>query len=182
MKANVFRHALNLWPPFFFSGVHITSVASDFRHARVELRARPWNRNYFGTHFGGSLFAMTDPFWMLLAMKSLGNDFIVWDKAGSIEFLKPGRGTVHACFVLDDAILDELRTATGEGAKALRWFETDVIDATGDVVARVRKQLYVRRKPRTVGGARSDSGYRDASNPPQGAAGTSGDMGSKSHN
>ena len=121
-------------------------MSDDYRRARVELRMRPWNRNYVGSHFGGSLFAMTDPFWMLLAMKSIGRDYIVWDKAGTIEFVKPGRGTVHAEFVLEDAVLEELRQATADGDKALRWFDTDVRDADGEVVARIRKQLYVRRK------------------------------------
>jgi hypothetical protein len=79
-------------------------------------------------------------------MHALGSDYIVWDQAGTIEFLKPGRGTVHATFRLDDTILDQLREATAGGAKRLHWFETDVVDASGEVVARVRKQLYVRRK------------------------------------
>ncbi len=64
---------------------------------------RPWNRNYVGSHFGGSLFAMTDPFWMLLALHALGSDYIVWDQAGEIAFARPGRGTVAAEFHLDDA-------------------------------------------------------------------------------
>lgn len=147
MKSSVFRLILNLWPPFLFPGIRVTHVAADYRRARVELRMRPWNRNYVGTHFGGSLFAMTDPFWMLLVMQSLGRDYIVWDKAGEIEFVKPGRGTVHAQFELDDAVLAHLRSETAGGAKVLHWFDTDVLDRSGDVVARVRKQLYVRRKP-----------------------------------
>ncbi len=146
MKARPLRHVLNLWPPFLFSGVHVSRLDPDYRHARVELRMRPWNRNYVGTHFGGSLFAMTDPFWMLLVMKSLGKGYIVWDKAGGIEFVKPGRGTVHARFDLEEAALDELRQAAAGGGKVLRWFQTDVVDDSGDVVARVRKQLYIRRK------------------------------------
>ena len=148
MKANLFRHILNWWPPFLFTGIHVGTISDDFRHARVELRMRPWNRNYVGTHFGGSLFAMTDPFWMLLAMHAIGRDYVVWDQAGSIEFVKPGRGTVHARFDLEDAVLDELRAATADGGKALRWFDTDIVDGNGDVVARVRKQLYVRLKRR----------------------------------
>ncbi|MBA2237877.1 MAG: DUF4442 domain-containing protein [Lysobacter sp.] len=147
MKASTFRHLLNAWPPFLFTGIRVTAISADFRHARVELRMRPWNRNYVGTHFGGSLFAMTDPFWMLLAINLLGRDYIVWDKAGAIEFVKPGRGTVHACFDMETAVLDELRSCTEDGSRCLRWFQTDVLDAQGDVVARIRKQLYVRRKP-----------------------------------
>lgn len=146
MKARVFRHVLNLWPPFLFTGIRVTDLAADYGHARVELRMRPWNRNYVGTHFGGSLFAMTDPFWMLLVMQSLGRDYTVWDKAGAIEFVKPGRGTVQARFKLDEHVLAELRDAAAGGDKVLRWFETDVTNGEGDVVARVRKQLYVRRK------------------------------------
>jgi acyl-coenzyme A thioesterase PaaI-like protein len=146
MRARVFRHILNLWPPFLFAGIRVTGIAVDYSHARVELRMRPWNRNYVGTHFGGSLFAMTDPFWMLLALQSLGRDYIVWDRAGEIEFVKPGRGTVHACFALDATTVGELREAAAGGDKVLRWFETDVLDGNGDIVARVRKQLYVRRK------------------------------------
>ncbi|KRG37333.1 tetrameric acyl-CoA thioesterase [Stenotrophomonas panacihumi] len=147
MKASLFRLGLNLWPPFLFTGIRVVELGEDYRHARVELRMRPWNRNYVGTHFGGSLFAMTDPFWMLLVMHNIGRDYYVWDKAGAIEFVKPGRGTVSAQFRIDDAVLDELRQATASGEKTLRWFENEVIDAQGDVVAKVRKQLYVKRKP-----------------------------------
>lgn len=147
MKPSTLRHGMNLWPPFLFSGVHVAAIGSDWRSARVELRMRPWNRNYVGTHFGGSLFAMTDPFWMLLVKESLGRDYYVWDQAGTIEFLKPGRGTVHATFELEEAALNAIRAATADGSKYLHWFDTEVIDAAGEVVARVRKQVYARRKP-----------------------------------
>jgi acyl-coenzyme A thioesterase PaaI-like protein len=146
VSARTLRHALNLWPPFLFAGIRVTDIGDDFRHARVELRMRPWNRNYVGTHFGGSLFAMTDPFWMLLVMNAIGDDHIVWDRAAAIEFEKPGRGTVVAEFSIDDAVLDELRAATAGGDKVLRWFDTTIRDGDHEVVARVRKQLYLRRK------------------------------------
>jgi acyl-coenzyme A thioesterase PaaI-like protein len=147
MNASLFRHGLNLWPPFLATGIHVTHRAPDWRRARVELRLRPWNRNAVGTHFGGSLFAMTDPFWMLLVMRGLGRDYVVWDRSGTIDFLKPGRGVVHADFSLDEATLEAIRAETADGAKHLRWFETPVLDSAGDTVAMVRKQVYVRRKP-----------------------------------
>ena len=150
MKASTLRHGLNLWPPFLFSGIHVTRISDDYRHARVELRTRPWNQNYVRTHFGGSLFAMTDPFWMIMTLRALGNDHVVWDKAAEIEFIRPGRGTVHAEFALDEATLQTIRDATADGAKYLHWFTTDVLDAAGEPVARVRKQIYVRRKRRAA--------------------------------
>ncbi|MGV8961297.1 MAG: DUF4442 domain-containing protein [Stenotrophomonas sp.] len=147
MKASTFRLGINLWPPFLFSGIQVTDIAADYRHVRVELRMRPWNRNYVHTHFGGSLFAMTDPFWMLAVLRNLGSEYYVWDKSGSIDFIKPGRGTVWTEFRLEPAVLDEIRDATAGGAKYLRWFENEILDTQGDVVARVRKQVYIRRKP-----------------------------------
>jgi acyl-coenzyme A thioesterase PaaI-like protein len=146
ITASSLRRVLNLWPPFLFAGIRVRTLSADFRHARVVLRPHWYNRNFVGTHFGGSLFAMTDPFWMIMTMQALGGGYIVWDKAADIEFVKPGRGRVAAEFRLDDSVLEHIRDATAAGGKSLHWFETDVIDGDGDVVARVRKQVYVRRK------------------------------------
>jgi acyl-coenzyme A thioesterase PaaI-like protein len=144
MTPTRFRWLVRVWPPFLFSGIRVTRVADDWSFVRVELRERWYNRNYVGTHFGGSLFAMADPFWMILLIRRLGPGYRVWDRAGEIEFVKPGRGTVSVEFVLDAAIVEEVRAATAGGEKLLRWFETEVKDAAGEVVARVRKQVYVR--------------------------------------
>jgi len=148
MRPSTFRRLLNLWPPFLFNSIHVLELNEDWSRARVALRLRPWNRNYVRSQFGGNLFAMTDPFWMLLAMHRLGSDYYVWDKAGAIDFVTPGREDVYASFHLTDAMVEELRMAAAGGDKVLRWFETEVATASGDVVARVRKQLYVRLKPK----------------------------------
>lgn len=140
------RRVMNLWPPFLFSGIRVQAVSADWRYARVRLKLAWYNRNYVKTHFGGSLFSMTDPFWMILVMECLGRDYVVWDQAGGIEFVAPGREDVYAEFTVEETVLDELRAATATGEKCLRWFDVDVKTATGEVIARVRKQLYVRRK------------------------------------
>lgn len=158
MNATLFRHGINLWPPFLFTGIHVAAISSDYRDITVELRQRPWNRNYVGTHFGGSLFAMADPFWMLGLMHALSRDYYVWDRAAEIEFLKPGRGTVRTSFHIDDALLRTLRDATAGGEKALRWFSNDIVDASGEVVARVRKQVYIRLKPKARGAGETAGG------------------------
>ena len=148
MRPAAFCRLLNLWPPFLFNSIRVQSLSEDWSEARVVLKLRPWNRNYVRSHFGGNLFAMTDPFWMLLVMHQLGDDYIVWDKAGSIDFVAPGREHVYARFRLELATADELRAEAASGSKVLRWFETDITTLSGEVVARVRKQLYVRLKPR----------------------------------
>jgi acyl-coenzyme A thioesterase PaaI-like protein len=140
------RLAMNVYPPLLFAGIRITELSHDWRRAAVRLRLTRWNRNYVGTQFGGSLFAMTDPFWMLLMMNRLGSDYIVWDVAAQIDFVSPGRGDVFATFVLDDERVAAFKAATDAQPKHLDWFDVDVTDADGKVVARVRKQLYARRK------------------------------------
>ena len=145
-SARALRRVLNIYPPLCFAGIRVLEIADDWRHARVVLRKRWYNSNYVGTQFGGSLFSMTDPFWMILIMECLGRDYIVWDKAGEIEFVAPGREDVYAEFHIDDAMLDEIRAATAGGEKYLRWCETAITTHSGEVIARVRKQLYVRRK------------------------------------
>ena len=147
MKASSLRRILNLWPPLLFAGIRVERL-DDYRYARVRLRLAWYNRNYVRVHFGGSLFSMTDPFWMIMVLKSLGDEHVVWDQAAEIRFVSPGREDVFAEFRIDDAVLDDLRAATAGGPKCLRWFETEVRTASGEVVAVVRKQVYVRRKRR----------------------------------
>ncbi len=137
---------MNLWPPFFFNSIKITHISDDWSAVTVRLKLRPWNRNYVKTQFGGNMFAMTDPFWMLLVMHQLGRDYYVWDKAGAIEFVAPGREDVYAHFVLDEATVASLRQQAASGEKVLRWFDVDVTTAQGEVVAKVRKQVYIRLK------------------------------------
>lgn len=150
MKANTLRLLINLWPPFLFTGIKSTWISPDFSEARVSLHARWYNRNYVGTHFGGSLFAMTDPWYMLLLLHRLGPDYLVWDRRAAIEFIAPGRGTVKADFRLSEERLAQIIDETRDGDKHLARFQIDVTDEAGELVATVDKTVYIRRKPRTV--------------------------------
>jgi acyl-coenzyme A thioesterase PaaI-like protein len=140
------RRLMNLWPVFRGAGIRVREIAPDFRSVTVELRAKLLNRNWVGTHFGGSLFAMTDPFHMIMMMQNLGRDYIVWDKAGTVRFLKPAKGTVTARFTLDPAEVEKARAATAGGGKYEPKFRVDIVDADGVVVADVEKTLYIRKK------------------------------------
>jgi hypothetical protein len=147
MKASTFRILANLWPPFFFNSIRVTYISEDFREIDVALRLRWYNRNYVGTHFGGNLFSMTDPWYMLMLMKNLGRNYVVWDKKASIDFIAPGRGVVTVKFLLSDAVLSEVREKTASGEKYLPEFAVNIIDAEGKLVARVYKTVYVKAKP-----------------------------------
>ena len=139
---------MNLWPPFLGAGIHVRSISADWSEAVVELRARWLNRNYVGTHFGGSLFAMTDPFFALLLMHRLGSRYLVWDQAARIDFVAPGRGTVSARFSLPEQRVAAIRARAEGGDKVLPEFQAEIRDREGGLVASVHKTLYVRLKPR----------------------------------
>lgn len=143
--ANLCR-IMNVWPPFLFSGIRVNGISADWSQAKVQLKLHKWNANYFGTQFGGHMFKMCDPFWAILAAERLGKAYRVWDAAAAIEFIAPGRAAVYACFDFDDATRSEIIEATASGEKHLRWFENDIKTADGTVVAKMRKQLYIRRK------------------------------------
>ena len=148
MNARLLSRGMKWWPPFLGAGIRVRSMSDDFRDAVVELKLGRLNRNYVGTHFGGSLYAMTDPFFMIMLLHNLGGDYLVWDKSGSIEYVAPGRGTVSAHFHLSEKRIAQIRADAAGGAKVLPEFEVDVKDAAGGLVARVHKTLYVRLKPR----------------------------------
>ena len=111
----------------------------------VEMKLRFWNANYVGTHFGGSLFAMTDAFYMLMLMANLGRDYIVWDKAATIRYRKPGKGTVRAEFRLADSQIEDIREKLKTLPKYEPVFVVEVKDEAGVVIAEVEKVLHVRR-------------------------------------
>lgn len=151
MKAGVFRRLVNLWPPLLFSGIRAKSISDDYRQVDVTLTLRWYNRNYVHVHFGGSLFAMTDPWYMLMLMHNLGRDYYVWDQRGTIEYVAPGRGVVTARFRLDDAIINEIRERTADGEKYLPEFHVEIFNEQQELVARVHRVLYVRKKPAARG-------------------------------
>lgn len=145
-QAHALRRAVNLWPPFLGAGIRVQHIAPDMKSIDVEMKLRWWNANYVGTHFGGSLFAMTDAFYMLMLMANLGRDYIVWDKAATIRYRKPGKGTVRAEFRLTDAQLDDIREKLKTLPKYEPVFKVEVKDEQGTVIADVEKLLHVRRK------------------------------------
>jgi Domain of unknown function (DUF4442) len=144
--AHALRRWVNLWPPLLGAGIRVQRIAPDMKAVDVEMKLRWWNANYVGTQFGGSLFAMTDPFYMLMVMANLGSDYVVWDKAAAIRYRKPGKGTVRAEFRLTDGQLDDIREKLKTLPKYEPVFTIEVKDETGAVIAEVEKRLHVRKK------------------------------------
>ncbi len=137
---------INLYPPFLGMGVRVKSYSDDYTRFEVELRARWYNRNLFGTHFGGALYSMCDPFFVFIITMNLGRNYIVWDKSASIDFLKPAKGTIMGVFEIGKDRLEEIRSEVDELGKNTYHFDANLVDEAGQVVARVSKEVYVRSK------------------------------------
>jgi hypothetical protein len=142
------RMLMNLWPPFLGAGIRVRRLTPDWTEIDVEMKLRWWNRNYVGTHYGGTLYSMADPFFMVMLIQNLGKDYIVWDKSASIRFKKPGRGTVSASFRLSEEQIREIKQALNspEKEKIERVFTVEVKDESGLVIAQIEKLLHIRRK------------------------------------
>jgi acyl-coenzyme A thioesterase PaaI-like protein len=142
------RHIMNLWPPFLGAGIRVTRLQPDWRAIDVEMKLRFWNANFVGTHYGGSLYSMADPFYMLMLIHNLGPDYIVWDKSASIRFRKPGKGKMRASFRLSEEQIEAIRRQLQTAEKVEPAFTVQVTDEAGDLVAEVQKLLHVRTKSR----------------------------------
>lgn len=145
-KPGVFRRGMSLWPPYLAAGIRVEHISDDWRVVDVSMGLHKFNTNAVGTQFGGSLYSMCDPFYMLQLMRILGSDYNVWDQTAEIRFVAPGTGRVRAHFEITDDFVDDVLDAAAGGEKVLRWLECEVVDDDDAVIARVRKQIYIRLK------------------------------------
>ena len=146
MNPKAFKLLINLYPPYWGTGIKVKSVSPDYREISVQMKMKFYNRNYVKTHFGGSLYAMTDPFLVLMLAHILGREFVILDKAAHIDFIKPGQGTVTARFLIKDEEIENIIKNTLDGQKYFPEFSVDIEDEAGEKVARVVKTLYIRKK------------------------------------
>jgi hypothetical protein len=141
---------IGIWPPYLGAGVSVTRVSPDLRDIEVTMRLRFWNRNYVGTQFGGSLYSMVDPFYMIMLIENLGREYIVWDKSATIKFIKPARGRVRARFLLTEERIAEIRHAADTQERVRPEFRVEIRDDAGEVVAEVLKVLSVKHKSKAA--------------------------------
>lgn len=141
----IFRY-INFWPPFVGAGIRVRKMTPDLCHFEVELKLRFWNKNAMGTHFGGSLFSMADPFYVLMLSNNLGHDYAVWDKSSSIRFKKPARGKIIANFYLSQEEIERIKSEADQSDRSEPNFKVCLTDESGEIVAEVEKILSIKHK------------------------------------
>lgn len=146
MKLKTVLKLLKWWPPYLGAGVKVERFSEDLSEIDVSLKLTRFNKNYVGTQFGGSMFSMVDPFYMLIFIHLLGREYIVWDKAGAIDFKRPGRSKVYARFKVEEQELEKIKENVQKDGKYIFEKEVLIKDTDGNIVASVIKTLYVRKK------------------------------------
>jgi acyl-coenzyme A thioesterase PaaI-like protein len=146
MNSSLFKFILNIYPPYWGTGIVIRKISPDYKEIIVQMKMKWYNHNYVHTHFGGSLYAMTDPFFMLMLLQILGKEYVVWDKSSHIDFVKPGRGTVTAKFIIKEDQIKNILENTASGQKYFPELQIEIKDEAEETVARVTKILYIRKK------------------------------------
>ena len=140
------KFMLNHYSPYRGAGIAIETIDLDDYYIRVKMPLTRRNRNLVGTHFGGSLYSMVDPFYMLILIHHLGHKYIVWDKSATINFLSPGRNTVYAEIRLNADEITEIKKLAENHEPVLRHYSLNIVDDAGTRIAEVEKVLYIRRK------------------------------------
>ena len=137
---------INWYPPYWGTGIKLNYISDDFRRFEVSMKLRWYNRNLIGTHFGGSLYAMCDPWYMFILILNLGKNYVAVDKAASIRYLRPGRGKLSCTFEISQEQIDQIKEETARVGKKDYSFRCEVMNEAGEVVCEVDKLLYVRKK------------------------------------
>ncbi|MDP8940662.1 MAG: DUF4442 domain-containing protein [Actinomycetota bacterium] len=146
LKTKLTRWGFNLFPAYLATGARIIGMSDDLREVSLKLPLNWRTRNYVGTIFGGSMYAAVDPVYMIMLMKNLGPEYVVWDKAAKIHFKKPGRETLYARFALDAEEIAYIETMLDASSCVELEYLADLTDESGEVHASVEKTFYIRRK------------------------------------
>lgn len=92
------------------------------------------------------MYAAVDPVYMVMLMKNLGPEYVVWDKAAKISFKKPGRRTLYARFALDAEEIAYIEAMLDASSSVELEYLVDLKDEDGEICASVEKTLYIRRR------------------------------------
>lgn len=146
MKFSILLRLMRFWPPFLGAGVRVKSFKPDFTTIVIQMKMHFWNRNYVGTHFGGSIYSMTDPFYMLMLMQLLGKGYIIWDKSASIRYKIPAKGNLYAKFELSQEQIEKIRAEVEERGKIQPEFHIPITNEANEIVAIVNKVISIAKK------------------------------------
>lgn len=144
LTPHLLKLRINTYAPYLGAGIKIEHINFDQGLCVVSMPLTTLNKNIVGTQFGGSLYSMTDPFYMLMLMHQLGSSYVVWDKSSHIEFVAPGHSKVTARMKISSSEVATIQELAKDGDAVFREYVTDIVDEQQKIIATVTKTLYIR--------------------------------------
>ncbi len=137
---------LSLYPPYLGAGIKIEKISDDWKNLEISLTKYWYNRNAVGTHFGGSIYSMTDPHIMLMLMNILGKNYIIWDVEANIKYIKAVKNKITAYIKITNEDLNNILIGTESGNKHISEFTIEIKNSDNVLVALVLKKIYIKKK------------------------------------
>ncbi|MFT0772692.1 MAG: DUF4442 domain-containing protein [Pseudomonadales bacterium] len=144
LTPHLLKLRLNTYAPYIGAGIKIDHISLDQGLCVVSMGLNTLNKNIVGTQFGGSLYSMVDPFYMLMLMHQLGSNYVVWDKSSHIDFIAPGNSKVTARMKIPSSEIITIQDLAKEGEAVFREYKVDIVDEQQRLIATVTKTLYIR--------------------------------------
>ncbi len=145
-KSRLFRLKMNFFPAYRGTGARVIHISDNLLEVIIKLPFNWTTNNYVGSIFGGSIYASVDPVYMIMLIRLLGKDYIVWDKSATIKFIKPGKETLYARFELDKNSVEKYRAELEEKHSIDKVFSVELVNKAGLVHALIEKTIYMRKK------------------------------------
>lgn len=144
LAPHLLKLRINTYPPYVGAGIKVEHVNLDQGLCVISMGLNAFNKNVVGTQFGGSLYSMVDPFYMIMLMHQLGSGYVVWDKSSHIEFVAPGNSKVTARMKIPATEIAIIQELAKNGEPIFRDYTTDIVDEQQKIVATVTKTIYIR--------------------------------------
>jgi acyl-coenzyme A thioesterase PaaI-like protein len=144
LTPHLLKLRLNTYAPYIGAGIKIDHISLDQGLCVVSMGLTTLNKNIVGTQFGGSLYSMVDPFYMLMLMHQLGSNYVVWDKSSHIDFVAPGNSKVIARMKIPSSEVITIQELAKDGEAVFREYKVDIVDDQQKLIATVTKTLYIR--------------------------------------
>lgn len=149
-RSRSFRWGFNLFPAYRGTGGRVTYISADWRDVSIKIPLSWRTRNYVGTIYGGSIYGAVDPIYMLMLIRILGPEYVIWDKAAAIRFKKPGKSTLYADFALSTAEIEEIKRLAETERSIDRVYNLELKDKNSVVHAFIEKTIYISKRKETL--------------------------------
>ncbi|MGQ4002009.1 DUF4442 domain-containing protein [Francisellaceae bacterium CB299] len=140
-NSSLFIKTFEGWPSFMLTGGEVVFVSDDFKEVHLKFNLRYDTNNYHGTGFGGAIYASLDPIYPLQLWHILGDDYIIWDLAATIDYLKPVTKDVYANFLLTDEIISKIKEDISTKNKSVITLPVEYHDTDGNIYAKATKTI-----------------------------------------